>query len=149
MSIQIVFSEELSSRYDAQLRVLFCKPLGRRTWTDFLRLNDRTSPSIYLIFQTIVATNPCGQLGPTYTNKVFPMDPADVSTLQPFPSSNAHTRMGPPQVLDVNDLGTDCGNFQAATMAPMSLKNIPGDINRCNPRIEWPSEVGDLGGYEP
>jgi len=60
---------------------------------------DRTSPSVYMMVNTVTGDNPCGPLGPNYKNLVVSMDLTDVSTLQPYADHTVTTRMGPPQLL--------------------------------------------------
>jgi hypothetical protein len=59
-----------------------------------------TSPSVYLVINTIYGTNSLGRAGPSGTSEIFAVDLDQVSTLVP---SNGATRQ-----LTLNDLYTNC-----------------------------------------
>ncbi|KAH8656972.1 hypothetical protein BGZ60DRAFT_136768 [Tricladium varicosporioides] len=109
-----------------------------------------TSPSIYLVVETIWADNrPCLQLGPTFSNQVIVMNPTDVYTLQPYADEIVMTRMGPPKLLTLSDLN-DCStnSYDSIQKEHHSFLTHPvdGKVNRCFPRISWPSQINSLGG---
>ncbi|KAF4633251.1 hypothetical protein G7Y89_g4869 [Cudoniella acicularis] len=110
-----------------------------------------TSPSIYLVLPTIWADNrPCSQLGPTFVNEVIVLNPTDVYTLAPYANSYITTRMGPPQLLTLSDIETNCSTDAAESLQfndhYFLTHPIPGLVNRCFPRISMPQEVYSLGG---
>ena len=109
-----------------------------------------TSPSIYLILKTVDAINDCGRLGPTFTNRVMAMDPSSVRTLRLYENESATSMIGTPEVLDLDDIATDCGHAQFQgdiTDGPNWTKHplASDSFNRCSPRIEWPPEIQSLG----
>jgi hypothetical protein len=99
---------------------------------------------------TIDASNDCGRLGPTFVDRVIAMDPADVSTLQLFEDGDATSMIGPPKVLNLDDIATNCD--QAAFSSQITMASdwtahpIASDaFNRCSPRISWPPQIASLG----
>jgi hypothetical protein len=108
----------------------------------------RTSPSIYMIVNTIAGENACGPLGPTYASAIISMDLTDVSTLQPFADHTVTTRMGPPEQLQLTDLQSGCpGTYATFSTDGAFLNTHPvfGTYNRCHPRFVYPIELKRLG----
>lgn len=112
------------------------------------------SPSVYMIINTLTASNACGPLGPTYTDYTLSMDLTDVSTLQPFPDATARYRIGDSKQLDLADLATDCPKFsdrppdQTLILSDGGIVDthpIANDWNRCNPRLVMPSAMKSVG----
>lgn len=124
----------------------------------------RTSPTLYMMFSNILATNPCGYLGPVMTSMLIPVPPSEAYTFQPYANSAVATRMGPPKLFDPNDL-EGCPDPSFFTMpqsqatgslaapyssywAAMNLadynKPLPGEWIRCNPHFVMPSQVREL-----
>lgn len=87
-----------------------------------------TSPSVYMVINTIYGYNSAGRTGPSGTSVIFPLHLDQVSTMDPDMSA---TRQ-----LTLNDLGTDCPQSEApsaiATMAPNS---------HCDPILVAPGPV--------
>lgn len=109
---------------------------------------DRTSPSIYMIVNTLTGDNSCGPLGPTYANAVISMELTEVSTLQPFADHTVTTRMGPPQQLVLSDLMNGCpGTYATFSTDGAFLNTHPvfGTYNRCHPRFVYPIQLKRLG----
>ncbi|CAK7212882.1 hypothetical protein SCUCBS95973_001611 [Sporothrix curviconia] len=103
-----------------------------------------TSPSVYMIVNTLYGYNPCGRLGPDVSSVVFAFDLTDVSTLVPYMEETASTRRSTRQ-LYLSDLGDDCdGSFMASTLTTQThpLKNT---ANRCNPSLVIPKAIKTFG----
>ncbi|CAG8952317.1 hypothetical protein HYFRA_00001062 [Hymenoscyphus fraxineus] len=110
-----------------------------------------TSPSIYIVLETVAASNKCGQLGPTFTHYPLAINPEEVSTLQLFGNADDKSMIGAPQMLDLNDIATDC---ERAAFEGRTITNGPywtthpyahDNFNRCSPRISWPPQLQSLG----
>ncbi|OBT68476.1 hypothetical protein VE03_02786 [Pseudogymnoascus sp. 23342-1-I1] len=102
-----------------------------------------TSPSVYMVVNTIYGWNPCGPLGPTTSNAIFGFDLTDVSTLVPYDDETATTRRKTRQ-LYLSDLGKDCPATQdsAAVTNTHPVKNAD---SRCNPNLIIPPAIKSLG----
>lgn len=117
-------------------------------------------------YNYLYAINPCGLIGPTFSSYIMSMPPSDAYTLEPYANLAATTRMGPPQLLDVDDLA-DCdnsaptyaqsqatGSLAAAFYNYWSMENakggqthpLPGSFYRCNPRFAIPTEMSTAVG---
>jgi hypothetical protein len=119
---------------------------------------ESTSPSVYLIINTLMAGNKCGdekwcQIGPTAKNEIFAMDLTDVSTLVPARRSNP-TERASIAPLTLNDLATDCPQATEATYTGPQKhwelsKNFASytmdPYNRCNPRLAIPMAIKQYG----
>jgi hypothetical protein len=74
------------------------------------------------------------------------MDLTDVYTLQPYANAQATTPLGPPQILSLSDLATDCPQTQLSNSAAITNTHpIADTFDRCNPRLIPPIEVKRLG----
>jgi hypothetical protein len=87
-----------------------------------------TSPSVYMVVNTMFGYNTAGRAGPSGTSVVFALDLNQVSTIVPNESA---TRQ-----LTLNDLGTDCPQTAAASVIATS---VPG--GRCDPILAAPAPV--------
>lgn len=108
----------------------------------------RTSPSVYMMVNTLTGDNSCGPLGPTYTNEVISMDLTDVYTLQPYADHTVTTRMGPPLPLTLSDLTSNCLNTYGTFSTDGAYINthpVYGNYNRCHPRFVFPIELKRVG----
>jgi len=85
-----------------------------------------TSPSVYMVVNTMYGYNTAGRAGPSGTSLVFPLDLNQVSTVDLV---NSATRQ-----LTLNDLGTDCPQ----TLAPFATATPNG---RCDPILVAPEPV--------
>ncbi|KFZ23355.1 hypothetical protein V502_02165 [Pseudogymnoascus sp. VKM F-4520 (FW-2644)] len=102
-----------------------------------------SSPSVYMVVNTIYGWNPCGPLGPTTSNAIFAFDITDVSTLVPYADETATTRRSTRQ-LYLSDLGTNCPATQdsAAVTNTHPVKNAD---SRCNPNLIIPPQIKGIG----
>ncbi|KAH8588060.1 hypothetical protein B0O99DRAFT_375216 [Bisporella sp. PMI_857] len=125
-----------------------------RTYYDPALSITLTSPSIYMIINTLTAYNSCGRVGPTYKDFIISMDLTDVSTMQPYPDATARDRLGDPRQLTLADLATDCPKFsdrpEGQTLihssgAIIDEHPIDNDWNRCNPRLMMPPQMKSVG----
>ncbi|KAI2626548.1 hypothetical protein GGR54DRAFT_475754 [Hypoxylon sp. NC1633] len=86
-----------------------------------------TSPSVYMVINTIFGYNSLGRTGPSASSPVFALDLDQVSTIAPD---------GATLQLTLNDLGTDCPQSEdpsvIATMSP---------DGRCDPSLVAPDVV--------
>jgi len=106
-----------------------------------------TSPSLYLVVNTLRATNNCGKLGPTFKNEVVPMDLTDVSTITMVESGGKlHSTPAP---LTLADIASNCSEFHETLSTdgavPLTGKYTDNGWNRCNPRVFPPMQFKRLG----
>ncbi|KAH8898701.1 hypothetical protein GQ53DRAFT_741968 [Thozetella sp. PMI_491] len=106
-----------------------------------------TSPSVYMLVNTMVGTNPLGApIGPSATSTIYDLNLDEVSTIVP---GSGETRQ-----LTLNDLDTDCPQTaEPSVIATM----IPG--GRCDPVLAAPDKVkswaspcgacGNFGLFDP
>ncbi|KAJ5141902.1 hypothetical protein N7526_002897 [Penicillium atrosanguineum] len=87
-----------------------------------------TSPSVYMVVNTIYGTNTAGRAGPSGTSLVFPLDLNQVSTIDLV---NSATRQ-----LTLNDLGTDCPQTEDPSVIATAAPN-----GRCDPILVAPEPV--------
>ncbi|KAI1116737.1 hypothetical protein F5Y14DRAFT_53979 [Nemania sp. NC0429] len=114
-----------------------------------------TSPSVYLVINTIYGTNSLGRVGPSGTSEVFAVDLNQVSTILP---SGQITRQ-----LTLNDLHTDCpqviapevvattipdGHCDFSLLAPQTVKDWALPCNACGRfgLFDPPYAIPTLGG---
>ncbi|KAF4635416.1 hypothetical protein G7Y89_g2681 [Cudoniella acicularis] len=104
-----------------------------------------TSPLIYYVINTMIATDYCGNtVGPTFKNYITSYNITDVSTLQPYANAKATTRMGNPEQLHLSDLKSNCPQAYTAPAQNHNIWNTrdPG----CNPVLVWRTDLKDAGG---
>ena len=109
-------------------------------------LIQSTSPSVYMVVNTIYGYNTAGRTGPSGTSVIFPLDLDEVSTIVPYASN---TRQ-----LSLSDLGTDCPQSEA----PSEIATAAPD-GRCDPVLVAPERVkawaspcnacGNFGLFDP
>ncbi|KAJ5611394.1 hypothetical protein N7510_008113 [Penicillium lagena] len=87
-----------------------------------------TSPSVYMVVNTIFGYNTAGLAGPSGTSLVFALDLDQVSTMVPDQSV---TRQ-----LTLSDLGTDCPQMEAASVIATAAPD-----GRCDPILVAPDPV--------
>ncbi|CEJ60181.1 hypothetical protein PMG11_08766 [Penicillium brasilianum] len=87
-----------------------------------------TSPSVYMVIDTLYGYNTAGRAGPSGTSLVFPLDLDQVSTID---VTNSATRQ-----LTLNDLGTDCPQTEAPSVIATAKPN-----GRCDPILLAPEPV--------
>lgn len=96
-----------------------------------------TSPSIYVAFHSLSASDSCGYVGKTYVSTMLTFAPGELSTVQ-----------GPLYSLGVEDFSTNVFNFADLPCPPYSVmyddwyKPAPGDPYR--PLIALPSKVRSI-----
>ncbi|OKP09714.1 hypothetical protein PENSUB_4985 [Penicillium subrubescens] len=105
-----------------------------------------TSPSVYMVVDTLYGYNTAGRAGPSGTSVVFPLDLDQVSTID---LTNSATRQ-----LTLNDLGTDCPQTEAPSAIATAKPN-----GRCDPILVAPEPVkswaspcnacGNFGLFDP
>ncbi|KAH8892709.1 hypothetical protein GQ53DRAFT_840577 [Thozetella sp. PMI_491] len=103
-----------------------------------------TSPSVYMIINTLHASNECGPLGPAPTSAIFAFDLTDVSTLVPFTDATAHGRMTSRQ-LELNDLDIGCSQSFDMSQIQTQTYYTEDDAHRCNPRLAIPRDIKRYG----
>ncbi|OGE47004.1 hypothetical protein PENARI_c077G07662 [Penicillium arizonense] len=103
-----------------------------------------SSPSVYMVVNTLYGWNPCGLLGPSTSREVFAFDLTEVSTLVPYTQSTATTRRGTRQ-LYLSDLGTHCTGSYNQTELATQLHPMKDDDTRCNPFLVVPAAVKRYG----
>jgi len=99
-------------------------------------MNNSTSPSVYLVINTIYGTNSAeGRVGPSATSKVFAVDLDEVSTLD---LKNGATRQ-----LTLNDLHTNCPQSIAPEVIATTIPDGHCDFSLLAPSTvkEWASPV--------
>ncbi|KAF3395853.1 hypothetical protein F1880_006819, partial [Penicillium rolfsii] len=87
-----------------------------------------TSPSVYMVIDTMYGYNTAGRAGPSGTSLVFPLDLDQVSTID---LTNSATRQ-----LTLNDLGTECPQTEASSVIATAKPN-----GRCDPILLAPDPV--------
>ncbi|KFZ14262.1 hypothetical protein V502_06154 [Pseudogymnoascus sp. VKM F-4520 (FW-2644)] len=102
-----------------------------------------SSPSVYMVVNTIYGWNPCGPLGPTTSNAIFAFDITDVSTLVPYDDETATTRRSTRQ-LYLSDLGKNCPATQDSD-AVTNTHPVKNADSRCNPNLIIPVEIKRMG----
>ncbi|KAJ8131935.1 hypothetical protein O1611_g1687 [Lasiodiplodia mahajangana] len=114
-----------------------------------------TSPSVYLVINTIYGTNSLGRAGPSGTSEIFAVNLDEVSTIVP--------ENGATQQLTLNDLHTDCpqsldpeviattipdGHCDFSLLAPQTVKQWALPCNACGRfgLFDPPYAIPPLGG---
>lgn len=120
-----------------------------------------------MMFETLVAINNCGVIGPTILSTLVALAPSEAYTLQPYANTAAITRIGPPQPLNIDDLAGcsfasyfTMSDLFAMTEVPSSMASLKaaytsywaeednsillerplsGSWYRCNPRFVMPT----------
>ncbi|KAM3073701.1 hypothetical protein ACMFMF_006904 [Clarireedia jacksonii] len=103
----------------------------------------RTSPSMYMVINTISAYNDCGQVGPTMKDIVLSMDPTDVSTIALYTATDQQVNKTPPTMLTLTDLINGCSTLTmtaaSTTGAIVNDHAMANEYNRCFPALAIPS----------
>jgi hypothetical protein len=99
---------------------------------------NSTSPSVYLVINTIYGTNSLGRAGPSGTSQVFAVDLDEVSTLDP---QNQATRQ-----LTLNDLYTNCPQSVPASVIATTIPDGHCDFSLLAPKTvkDWALPVSDM-----
>src|SRR5450432_394365 len=122
-----------------------CKLLSCN-YKDWVNTNayKSTSPSVYMIFNTIFATNRCGPLGGTTRDAIIAFDLADVSTIVPY-TNKQQTDSQSTSRLALNDLDRNCPKSVDTEFLAIQSHPMNNTINRCNPKLAFGNFVKDLG----
>lgn len=91
-------------------------------------LNTSTSPSVYMVINTIYGYNSLGRAGPAASSPIFALDINQVSSIVPGEQA---TRQ-----LELSDLGTDCPH----SLDPSVIATKAPD-GRCDPSLVAPDVV--------
>ncbi|KAF5679202.1 hypothetical protein FHETE_943 [Fusarium heterosporum] len=114
------------------------------TYRDTVSDYTFTSPSVYMIVNTMYAENPCGPLGPSASREIFAFDLTEVSTLVPYTDDIASTRRATRQ-LYLSDLGTHCTRSFNRTELATQTRPTKDDDTRCNPFLTVPKKFKEYG----
>ena len=103
-----------------------------------------TSPSVYMIVNTMYGSNACGPLGPSASREIFSFDLTEVSTLVPYTDDIANTRRETRQLYR-SDLDTHCTrSFNRSELATQT-RPVKGNDTRCNPFLVVPKKFKEYG----
>ncbi|RDW58747.1 hypothetical protein BP6252_13223 [Coleophoma cylindrospora] len=94
-----------------------------------------TSPSVYIVVKTVYATNPCGQVGPTYKQGVVSIHPTNLKTVVPYPTTHA-TASRATVAMDFNDLA-NCPKNMPTPVGWNIGRPTAGAYARCHPDLDW------------
>ncbi|KAH8885281.1 hypothetical protein GQ53DRAFT_810258 [Thozetella sp. PMI_491] len=103
-----------------------------------------TSPSVYMIINTLHASNECGPLGPAPTSAIFAFDLTDVSTLVPYTDASETSAQSSRQ-LHLSDLGVGCSQNFNISKIQTQTHYTKDAAHRCNPRLAVPIEIKRYG----
>ncbi|TGO49120.1 hypothetical protein BCON_0220g00060 [Botryotinia convoluta] len=109
-----------------------------------------TSPSMYMVINTISGYNSCGQVGPTMSNVIISMDPSDVSTIARYTASDQQVNTTPAALLTLSDIISGCSTItmteSSTNGAIQSMHAMDNDYNRCFPALAIPTpQIESLG----
>ena len=101
-----------------------------------------------MVVKSVSASNSCGQLGPTYKSVVIAVNPSALSTIPPYEDTAATTRIGPTRVLTLSDIASGCPDNAGRPVTGQDVVTHPVDgvSARCNPEVEWPTQLLPMGG---
>ncbi|KAF7554916.1 hypothetical protein G7Z17_g2545 [Cylindrodendrum hubeiense] len=103
-----------------------------------------TSPSVYMIVNTLYGSNVCGLLGPTTSREIFSFTYGELSTLVPYFDTTATYRRATRE-LYFSDLETNCASTYDYSTLTTQLHPVKDDDTRCNPSIVLPGVVKQYG----
>ncbi|KAF7935176.1 uncharacterized protein EAE97_008083 [Botrytis byssoidea] len=102
-----------------------------------------TSPSMYMVINTISGYNSCGQVGPTMSNVIISLHPSNVSTIARYTASDQQVNTTPAALLTLSDIISGCSTItltEASTNgAIQSMHAMDNDYNRCFPALAIPT----------
>ncbi|KAF7880035.1 uncharacterized protein EAF02_007672 [Botrytis sinoallii] len=109
-----------------------------------------TSPSMYMVINTISGYNSCGQVGPTMSNVIISMNPSDVSTIARYTASDQQVNTTPAALLTLSDIISGCSTItlteSSTNGAIQSMHAMDNDYNRCFPALAIPTpQIESLG----
>ncbi|KAG9632771.1 hypothetical protein KCU77_g11315, partial [Aureobasidium melanogenum] len=121
-----------------------------------------TSPSVYMAFSSLVASNRCGQVGDAWTNTTIAFDASEITTARPVTTltqyesdyvsdgttyrdmGSAVTTQPPPRSLDYNDVGQNCSTISGYVYwpdNPINAANAMYHDDPCHPVILLPPKL--------
>lgn len=121
-----------------------------------------TSPSVYMAFSSLVASNGCGQVGDAWTNTTIAFDASEITTARPITTltqyesdyvsdgstyremGSAVTTQPPPKSLDYNDVGQNCSTISGYVYWPDNPINAANAMyydDPCHPVILLPPRL--------
>ncbi|KAG9639492.1 hypothetical protein KCU64_g13374, partial [Aureobasidium melanogenum] len=121
-----------------------------------------TSPSVYMAFSSLVASNRCGQVGDAWTNTTIAFDASEITTARPVTTltqyesdyvsdgttyrdmGSAVTTQPPPRSLDYNDVGQNCSTISGYVYwpdNPINAANAMYHDDPCHPVILLPPRL--------
>lgn len=121
-----------------------------------------TSPSVYMAFSSLVASNRCGQVGAAWTNTTIAFDASEITTARPVTTltqyesdyvsdgftyrdmGSAVTTQPPPRSLDYNDVGQNCSTISGYVYwpdNPINAANAMYHDDPCHPVILLPPRL--------
>ncbi|KAB5542430.1 hypothetical protein GE09DRAFT_1135143, partial [Coniochaeta sp. 2T2.1] len=103
-----------------------------------------TSPSVYMVIDTIYGYNTCGPLGPTASNAILAFDLTDISTLVPY-TLTTETHRPYTRQLHLSDLGRDCASLSSEPAVATKTWRSKSDETRCNPSLIVPVAIKRYG----
>lgn len=121
-----------------------------------------TSPSVYMAFSSLVASNRCGQVGDVWTNTTIAFDASEITTAQPITTltqyesdyvsegstyrmmGSAVTTQPPPHSVDFNEVGQNCSAIPGYVYWPDNPINAANALyhnDPCHPVILLPPRL--------
>ncbi|CAD0107272.1 unnamed protein product [Aureobasidium uvarum] len=121
-----------------------------------------TSPSVYMAFSSLVASNACGQVGDAWTNTTIAFDASEITTARPVTTltqyesdyvsdgstyrdmGSAVTTQPPPKSVDFNDVGQNCSTISGYVYwpdNPINAANAMYHDDPCHPVILLPPRL--------
>ncbi|RFN48394.1 hypothetical protein FIE12Z_7354 [Fusarium flagelliforme] len=143
-----LWNDPWCSMYVGTVDLVFWPTTGNHsypsTYRDTVSDYTFTSPSVYMIVNTMYGSNACGPLGPSASREIFAFDLTEVSTLVPYTDDIANTRRETRQ-LYLSDLDTHCTrSFNRSELATQT-RPVKGDDTRCNPFLTVPKKFKEYG----
>ncbi|PNS19165.1 RNA-dependent RNA polymerase 1 [Sphaceloma murrayae] len=119
-----------------------------------------TSPSVYMVFTSIQATNMCGLVGEAWANKTLAFHPDDISTINPYitqtvtvtstskgqdvTSVSTRVTMPPSGPIDYAKLDSNCSTISGYTYYsdhPFNADFGASTVDPCHPILEIPNAL--------
>ncbi|KAI4722381.1 hypothetical protein E4T48_01310 [Aureobasidium sp. EXF-10727] len=121
-----------------------------------------TSPSVYMAFSSLVASNKCGQVGDVWTNTTIAFDASEITTARPITTltqyesdyvsdgstyrmmGSAVTTQPPPMSVNFNDVGQNCSTISGYVYWPDNPINAANALyhdDPCHPVIMLPPRL--------
>ncbi|OCL12200.1 hypothetical protein AOQ84DRAFT_161651 [Glonium stellatum] len=116
-----------------------------------------TSPSVYIAFTSLGATDLCGIVGDTYYNTTIAFNPDEISTMEPYISTGMCSftdslgletgtlwTQPAPKSLNYADLAQNCSTISGYQFFTSAWYNYMVDGDPCHPVIAIPDKVQSL-----